>query len=269
MSDVKNPSNALDIDAEALVKEALSSMERREKAARAQTEVDLEIVAIPVPEDAPPPSGDDPAAPAPGEAPVAVEIAAPVAPAAPAVAPPPPPPPRRTPQDAIIEALLKGKQEMAEALKQTQREAKDLLEARTRLQAEFENFKKRVNRDKQDAGVALTQKIMRDVLPVADNLERALAAVDESGNLAPETRNLLTGIKMVGKQMTDALRKAGVSPFQSQGQPFDPSRHEAVAQVPATGDQVPGTVVEEHQKGYLVGDVLLRPALVVVAGPRG
>jgi molecular chaperone GrpE len=257
MSDVKEPpAITLDSALDNAMKEALSSVERREQAAKAApAEVEMEISSVPVPVDAPPPSGTD--------VPVALEVEVPAAVATPA------PPPKRGPQDAIIEALIRGKQETMEALKQTQKEAKDLLDARVRMQAEFENYKKRINRDKQDAAHALTQKIMRDVLPVADNLERALSSVDEAtANLTPEMKSLLTGIKMVGKQMAEALRKVGVAPFSAKGEPFDPARHEAVSQVPATGDVTPGTVVEEHQRGYLLGEQLLRPALVVVAGPR-
>jgi molecular chaperone GrpE len=188
-----------------------------------------------------------------------------VEPPAPAVVAPAPA--KRTPQDAIIEALIKGKQEAQEALKQTQKEAKDLLDGKVRVQAEFENFRKRVQKDKADTQQFATQGLARDLLPVMDNFERALAHADPSKG-TEELTTVLQGIRMVQRQLTDILKKAGVEGFVSQGQPFDPHRHEAVAQVPATGEVQPGTVVEEHQRGYMHHDRLLRPALVVVAGPR-
>lgn len=270
MSEVKPSSYS--INADAVFEEALASQQKRETAAKTAgaEEVPLEVEAA------------APAADAPEVVPVTVEVAASaVETVAPAVAPPtaapappvaapapaPAPPPRKTPQDVIIEALIRGKTEALEALKQTQREAKDLLDARARIQAEFENYKKRVNKDKQDAALQATRNLMRELLPVVDNLERALAHIDPA-SVTPEMKTVHQGLQMVSRQMGDAFKKLGVTAFTTKGQPFDPARHEAVAQAPAEGDVMPGTVMEEHQRGYLLGDVLLRPALVVVAGPK-
>lgn len=172
--------------------------------------------------------------------------------------------PHRTPQDAIIEALIRGKAEAQEALRQTQKEAKDLLEARTRTQADFENFKRRTQKEKQDLQLHAATNLVKELLPVLDNFERALATSKQGG---ADPSSLLEGIRMVQRQMLDVLRRHGVEPFTSQGQPFDPARHEAVSQVPAPSGSCPGTVLEEQQKGYMLHDRLLRPALVVVAGP--
>ena len=188
----------------------------------------------------------------------------------PPAAPPPPPAPapvKRSPQDAIIEALIKGKQEAAEALKQTQKEDKDLLDGKARVQADFENFKKRVHKEKQETQQFATQGLARELLPVLDNFERALNHADPSKG-AEELSTVLKGIQMVQRQLVDILKRAGIEGFTAKGQPFDPNKHEAVAQVPATGEIQPGTVVEEHQRGYMHHERLLRPALVVVAGPR-
>jgi molecular chaperone GrpE len=244
MGDVKQEGNK--IDADAAFADALASVEKRQKesvggdAGGSADTVPLEV------------------------APAEAESAP--APVAPAAAEPPPPPPRRSPQDAIIEALVKAKQEAVDALQQTQREAKDLLEARARIQAEFENYKKRVAKDKQEASFMTTQRLTRELLPVLDNLERALAHLDPS-NMAPDMKNLVTGVTLVSKQFLAAIKGVGVMAFDSKGQPFDPARHEAVAQQPAPPGVSPGTVLEEHQRGFMLGETLLRPATVVVAGP--
>jgi len=206
----------------------------------------------------------EPGAPAdqPEEEPAAITLE--VATEAPAAAPAPA---RKSPQDAIIEALLKGKQEATEALKQTQKEAKDLMEARARTQAEFENFKKRVNKDKQEAANMMATRMAKELLPVMDNFDRILLHVD-MGKIPDDVRTVLQGVTLVSKQMGDAFKKVGIISFDSKGSPFDPARHEAVNQVPAPEGVEVGSVLEELQKGYMLGEQLLRPALVVVAGPR-
>ncbi|MBI5496859.1 MAG: nucleotide exchange factor GrpE [Deltaproteobacteria bacterium] len=264
MTDVKPAT--FKIDADAVFKEALESQAKREQAAPepGAGEVPLEVAPAATGEiivAVEPPAAE---AGAPELAAAAPEPAAEPAPAAPVA---PAPPPKKSPQDLIIEALIKGKQEATEALKQTQKEAKDLLDARVRLQAEFENYKKRVGKEKQEAQLQVTKNLMREILPVMDNLERALSHVNREESSA-DMKNLLVGIDMVAKQLVDAVKKIGVTGFTAKGQPFDPGRHEAVSQVPAEGEASPGTVVEEHQRGYMLGEVLLRPALVVVAGPK-
>ncbi|MEW5855558.1 MAG: nucleotide exchange factor GrpE [Myxococcota bacterium] len=246
MTEPKQPEGYKSSVPDSALEEALKSVERLEQARKAGDAGEAgEAVAE---------------APA-GEVPLEVETA----PAAPE--PAAPAPQKKGPQDAIIEALIKGKQEAQEALKQTQKEAKDLLEARARIQAEFENFKKRVQKEKQETIQFAAQNVVRELLPIMDNFERALVHVDAS-KLPDDARTVITGINMVQKQMSEVLRKLGVVSFTSKGEAFDPNKHEAVSQVPATGDVKPGSVVEEHQKGYLYHDRLLRPALVVVAGPR-
>jgi molecular chaperone GrpE len=263
MTEPKVPAGIqLDVSLDSIMQEALASVEKRTAAAKTAKAPApaVEEAALEDPPDTGPgdvPLEVEPAVAAGAE--VAVEVEAPPVPAA--------PPPKRTPQDAVIEALVKAKQEATDALKQTQKEAKDLMEARVRVQAEFENYKKRVGREKQDAQLQTTKNLMRDLLGVADNFERAMQTVQDA-TLPAEAKTLVTGVRMVGKQMQEAFKKIGVTSFDSKGAPFDPVRHEAVSQVPAEGDVTPGTVVEEHQKGYLLGDQLLRPALVVVAGPK-
>jgi len=258
MSDVKEPAAiSLDIALDSVMKDALSSVERREQAAKAPpADVELEVSSAA--------GGGGCAAPVGGRGPAAGGSARGCASARRCAAPVPA---KRTPQDAIIEALIKGKQEMTEALQQTQKEAKDLLDARVRMQAEFENYKKRINRDKQDAAHALTQIDHAGHPAGGGQFERALVSVDES-TLTPEMKNLVAGIRMVSKQMSEALKKVACCPSPAKANRLIPRGMRRFSQVPATGDMTPGTVVEEHQKGYLLGEQLLRPALVVVAGPR-
>ncbi len=127
-----------------------------------------------------------------------------------------------------------------------------------RLAADFENFRKRSMREMQEARKFGSEKIFCGLLPVIDNLDRALAASE--GDDSP----IVQGLNMVIKQFASVLESFGVEGFDSLGQPFDPERHEAVGQAPGT-DAPPGTIVEELLKGYHFHGRLLRPAQVLVA----
>src|SRR5579884_3409005 len=140
--------------------------------------------------------------------------------------------------------------------------AEEYLELAQRTKADFENYRKRAARESaaaQERGVA---KLARELLPAVDSLDRALAAAESDGN-GDET--LVSGIKLVHADVIAALGRCGIQPFSPEGEPFDPQRHEAVAQQPAQ-DAEPGTVLEVYQRGYSLGDSVLRPARVVVAG---
>jgi molecular chaperone GrpE len=126
--------------------------------------------------------------------------------------------------------------------------------------AELENFKKRATREKDEAVRFANESLVRDLLPVIDNLERAVAHAQGGGNGKP----LVEGVEMVLKGILDVLAKHGVAQISAVGQPFDPEKHEAMAQVESE-NHAPNTVIEEHHKGYLLKDRLLRPALVTVA----
>lgn len=126
--------------------------------------------------------------------------------------------------------------------------------------AELENFKKRATREKDEAVRFANESLVRDLLPVIDNLERAVAHAQGGGNGKP----LVEGVEMVLKGILDVLAKHGVAQILAVGQPFDPEKHEAMAQVESE-NHAPNTVIEEHHKGYLLKDRLLRPALVTVA----
>jgi molecular chaperone GrpE len=143
--------------------------------------------------------------------------------------------------------------------------ADEYLELAQRTKADFENYRRRAAREAaaaQDRGVA---KLAKELLPAVDNLDRALAAAEAAGEGDNGTATLVSGIKLVHADVIAALGRAGIEPFSPQGEPFDPQHHEAVAQQAVEGTQ-PGTVIEVYQRGYRLGDSILRPARVVVAG---
>ena len=126
--------------------------------------------------------------------------------------------------------------------------------------AETENYKKRVTREKHDAIRYANEALVRDLLPVIDDLERAAEHAPADGNPQP----LLDGIELVLRSCLEALQKHGVTQITAKGQPFDPEKHEAFAQV-ETGEYEANTVVDEIHRGYYLADRLLRPSLVSVA----
>lgn len=132
----------------------------------------------------------------------------------------------------------------------------DLQERLLRLAADFENFRKRAQREQQEALRVEGARILESLLPTLDNLDRALEHTEE-------TSPLIEGLLLIIDQFREAMRRHGVEPFQSKGERFDPGLHEAVGQHP-TSDTPPGMILEEVQQGYLVNGRLLRPARVIV-----
>ena len=145
-------------------------------------------------------------------------------------------------------------------LQAKEKESNENYDRYLRQVAELENFRKRANREKQEAIRFANEALVKDLLPVVDNLERAIAHARGGGNGKP----LVEGVEMVLKGFFDALGKHGVVPIAAVGERFDPEKHEAMTQI-ESGAYEPNTVVEEHHKGYLLRDRLLRPALVSVA----
>jgi molecular chaperone GrpE len=167
-------------------------------------------------------------------------------------------PKKKTADQMMVESLLKAKAEMQDVLAQTQKEAKDMFERLARVSADFENYKKRVGREKDDAIKFGNEKAFKEILPVVDNFRRAMQAAPSDGG------TFVDGIRLVGKQLEDALARFGVVGFDSLGQPFDPAKHEAVgSRAHETIDSQ--HVCEEYQRGYMLHDRLLRPALVIVS----
>ena len=139
-------------------------------------------------------------------------------------------------------------------------EAKAWQEKYVRLAAEMENYKRVSQRDQRDSIRFGNESILRDLLPVIDNLERAIKASKE----ATGTDALIQGVELTLKQLLESLGRFGVKQLQCTGQPFDPTQHQAVAQVESPGHEV-GHIVEEYQKGYLLHERVLRAAMVSVA----
>jgi molecular chaperone GrpE len=128
-----------------------------------------------------------------------------------------------------------------------------------RLAAEFENFKKRSQKDLEEFRKYANERLLKELLPVLDNLERALQHSRAGGN--PD--GVLQGVELTSKQYQEILSRFGVKPIASVGQRFDPAVHHAAATVDAKGRE-PNTVVEEYEKGYYLHDRVLRPATVTV-----
>ncbi len=146
--------------------------------------------------------------------------------------------------------------ELAEALEQ----AAELRDALLRKQAEFENFRKRVTREREDERKRATERLVVELLPAIDNLERAIDHTTAGGDL----KHLLAGVEAVHAQVVGVLGKEGVEIIDPFGEPFDPMTQQAVSQ--AENPEVPeGTVVEVFQKGYSMGGRIIRSAMVVVS----
>jgi molecular chaperone GrpE len=144
----------------------------------------------------------------------------------------------------------------AEALRQERDELQDRL---LRTAAEFDNYRKRTDRERRELTDAVTADLVRDLLPIVDDLERALAAAGDSADPA-----LASGVELIHRQLLEAMRRRGVDTFDSVGEQFDPAWHEALAAEPADGRR-DGEIVAEIRRGYRIHSRLLRPALVKVA----
>ena len=142
------------------------------------------------------------------------------------------------------------------ALKTERDELQDRL---LRSAAEFDNYRKRTERERRELSDAVALDLIRDILPVVDDLERALAAAADSSDQA-----LRAGVELIHKQLLEAIRRRGAETFTSVGEDFDPSWHEAMGSEPAEGRR-DGEVVAEIRKGYRIGTKLIRPAMVKVA----
>ncbi len=149
---------------------------------------------------------------------------------------------------------------LREALEAKTREAEALQERSLRAMAEFDNARKRAAREREDYVRYANESLLRELLPSLDNFDRALIAARAEAGAA----SVVAGIELIQRELLRALEKFGVTPFESVGQPFDPTRHEAVARVHAP-DQPDMTVVSEVTRGYLLNGRVLRPASVTVA----
>ncbi|HDL90684.1 MAG TPA: nucleotide exchange factor GrpE [Thermodesulforhabdus norvegica] len=153
-----------------------------------------------------------------------------------------------------------SKEELVDLVKQKDAELSELNDRYLRLAAELDNARKRFERERQEAIAYANEQIIRELLPVIDNLERAVQHADED----TDVKSLLEGVEITLRSFLATLERFGCKPFESVGKPFDPAYHEAIMQQ-ETNDHPENTVVQEYQKGYVLNDRLLRPAMVVVA----
>ncbi len=146
----------------------------------------------------------------------------------------------------------------ADDVARLERERDEYLEALQRLKAEFENFRTRTARDREGVARGATRDVVRDLLPVMDNMERAVAALGDQGE------GIVAGLEMVRGQLAALLQGHGVEEIPAHGEAFDPTVHEAIATVPSP-DHDDGAVIEVVEKGYRHADHVLRPTRVVIA----
>jgi len=159
------------------------------------------------------------------------------------------PPPQSSPPDPPADPLASAQADVARLRDQLLRTA-----------ADFDNYRKRTRRDIEDAQKKGTEELLRNLLPVFDNLERAVTHAEQ----AADSKAIADGVKMVLKQFVDTLARSGIKRVAGVGTSFDPLVHEAIQQVESS-DTTPGTIVAEIAPGYQLGDRLIRAAMVVVA----
>ncbi len=159
---------------------------------------------------------------------------------------------------AMLEAQL---EESFKRARETGDRLKDTHDRLLRTAAEFDNFRKRAVKEKEDVQRFGIERLLKDFLPVMDNLERALDHAEQH-----DPRQVIEGVRLVQKLFENTLAKHGVVGFSALGKPFDPGLHEALMQ--QDSDEPAGTVVSEMARGYKLNERLVRPAAVVVAKPR-
>ncbi|MEN8688038.1 MAG: nucleotide exchange factor GrpE [Desulfuromonadales bacterium] len=157
-------------------------------------------------------------------------------------------------------------QELKQAIENAKQEASKNWDLYLRERADLENARKRHQRDREEAIRFANDQLLKEMIPVLDNLERAVGHAEQGED---DNQGLLEGVNMTISQFRKVLEDFGVKPINALGADFDPNLHQAMGQVESE-DQAPNTVVSEFQKGYLLNDRLLRPSLVMVAkAPNG
>ncbi|MFD3269161.1 nucleotide exchange factor GrpE [Paenibacillus dendritiformis] len=146
-------------------------------------------------------------------------------------------------------------------LKEARAQAEELQQRLLRAQADFDNFRRRTVKEKEELAQYASSKLVTELLPVLDNFERALAAA-QTGS---EEQSFVKGVDMIFRQFTQVLEQEGVKAMNAVGEPFNPEFHQAIMQVESE-EHEEGIVVEEVQKGYMLKDRVLRPAMVKVSG---
>ncbi|MGC1404454.1 MAG: nucleotide exchange factor GrpE [Thermodesulfobacteriota bacterium] len=157
-------------------------------------------------------------------------------------------------------AKKEDKTDLESKLQEKEKEAKDNYDRFLRLSAEMENFKKRAEKEKSETHKFSNENILKELIPVLDNLERAV----EHGQETENAKALLLGVEMTQKALWSVLEKYGVTRVEALGEEFDPNLHEAVM-VQEDAERPPGVVISQLQKGYRLHNRLIRPAMVVVS----
>ena len=162
-------------------------------------------------------------------------------------------------QEADVQSVsdVMAEPSLADQLEQVSRQRDEWREKAYRAAAELDNGRKRFQKERVELRTYGVEPLIQELLPVTDNLERAVAHAKADNNLAE-------GVKMVLRQFMQILASKGAVPFDAMGEPFDPSVHEAMSQIPSDTHE-PGTVIEVFQKGWMLKERLVRPAMVVVA----
>ena len=164
--------------------------------------------------------------------------------------------------DADLSAAAAAEVVLAQQVQKLAAEKQDLTNTLVRLQADFDNYRKRTDKERDQARHRGVEHLVEHVLPVLDGFDRALAAHDD-----PAYEDYRKGFELIRKQLWDVLVKQGLHRIESVGKPFDPNVHHAIEQV-ATADYPEGTVIDELQPGYTFHHRVLRPAMVRVASSR-
>lgn len=155
-------------------------------------------------------------------------------------------------------------QEQDNAFASLQAEIEDLRNKALYAQAETQNVRRRLEKEKSDAMAYAGTSLARDMLSVADNLARALSAIPVELRDEERLKPVVTGIEMTARELENVFQRNGITKIVAMGEALDPNRHQAMLELERT-DAAPGTIVEEMQAGYMIKDRLLRPALVAVA----
>ncbi|MCI7240898.1 MAG: nucleotide exchange factor GrpE [Aerococcus suis] len=160
-----------------------------------------------------------------------------------------------------VENSEENKKEDASEVKQLKNELAEKDDQIVRLSAEIQNMRRRFQNERQDLAKYRSQSLANDILPVLDNLERALA-IEVEGDAS---ENLKKGVEMVQSSLIQALASEGIEEVNPLGEIFDPNFHQSVSSVPKSDDQEDEEIVEVYQKGYMIKDRVLRPAMVIIA----
>lgn len=165
-------------------------------------------------------------------------------------------------EEAMVEEHKQEEEDLEklkEELEQLKKEKEELFDKYLRLHAEFENFRKRTQREIERFKEIANEAIIKEILPVIDNFERAIESVKENNNL----ESFAEGVKLIHKQLKEVLKKFGVEEIDAVGKEFDPNVHEAIMQV--EHEEKDNVVIQEVQKGYKLRGKLLRPSKVIVS----